>query len=717
MQRNWIGRSEGAEVDFAIANAALGVANSDTRIRVFTTRPDTLFGATYMVLAPEHKFVDRVLDFAEANHRVNGKISAPRVSILDPSGKTIGIKPLSEALDIVRGLGVDLIELGTIGEVSICVAQDYSAFRFSLLELSLHAKAVRDYRADVARKSDLERTELAKEKTGVFTGAYAINPVNGEKIPIWIADYVLASYGTGAIMAVPGHDTRDFEFARKFNLPIVQVVQPPDPKTDWQGFVGDGVAVNSGFLDGLPTAEAKSRISAWLEEKGLGKKTINYKLRDWLFSRQRYWGEPFPIVWKKDAAGTLYHEALPVSALPVLPPTLEDYKPTADGQPPLARAKDWVTLPDGATRETNTMPQWAGSCWYYLRYLDAKNSAAFVGKEVESYWMGSGEGGRRKAEGGNNAGTPGVDLYVGGTEHAVLHLLYARFWHKVLFDLGHVSTPEPFFKLVNQGLILGEDGQKMSKSRGNVVNPDDVLKEFGADAFRLYEMFMGPLQDTKPWNTRGVEGVYRFLGRVWRLFVDEKSETAYEQAEAAAPESGRAGLLDLILLDGAITDQEPSTAQLKALHACIKKVTEDLEHLRFNTAISAMMVFVNEANGWQSRPFSVMRTFLQLLAPFAPHLAEELWARLHGAFGQRPPSLPYAAWPVHDPAVLVESELEIPVQVNGKLRDVIRVAATADNATLEAAARASEKVQPFLAGKTIRKVIVVPGKLVNIAVA
>ena len=640
MQRNWIGRSEGAEVVFVAPEAF-------KNIRVFTTRPDTLFGATYMVLSPEHKLV-------------------PEITTAEQE------------------------------------------------------KAVEDYKAYAAGKSDLERTELAKEKTGVFTGAYAINPVNGEKIPIWIADYVLATYGTGAIMAVPAHDTRDFEFAKKFNLPIIQVVQPPDAKTDWQGFTDDGTAVNSGFITGLPTPEAKKKITAWLEEKGLGKKTINYKLRDWLFSRQRYWGEPFPIVWKNGQ-----HEALPESSLPVLPPTLEDYKPTSTGEPPLARAKDWLNEVPGAVRETNTMPQWAGSCWYYLRYLDAKNSAAFVGKEAESYWMGGGVTSLNRytvksetdstIQRFNDSTKPGVDLYVGGTEHAVLHLLYARFWHKVLFDLGLVSTAEPFFKLVNQGLILGEDGQKMSKSRGNVVNPDDILKEFGADAFRLYEMFMGPLQDTKPWNTKGVEGVYRFLGRVWRLFVDEKAETAFEQAETTAA-TPSAELLDHILLDGTITDAAPTPAQLKTLHACIKKVTEDLDGMRFNTAISAMMVFINEANTWQTKPVAVLKPFLQLLAPFAPHLAEELWARLHSTFGQRAPSLPYAEWPKFDPALLVESEIEIPVSVNGKMRDVIKVPVDADNATLEAAAKAAEKVKPFLDGKTIKKVIVVPKKMVNIVV-
>ncbi|MGB7747942.1 MAG: class I tRNA ligase family protein, partial [Verrucomicrobiia bacterium] len=637
----------------------------DEVLRVYTTRPDTLFGATYMVIAPEHPLVAR-------------------------------------------------------------------------LTMPAQKAAVEEYCQRAARKSDLDRTDLAKEKTGVFTGAYAINPVNGQKIPIWIADYVLASYGTGAIMAVPAHDTRDFEFATKFNLLIIQVVQPPDPKTDWHGFVDDGTSVNSTgpeiSITGLPTAEAKKKITAWLEAKGLGKKTVNFKLRDWLFSRQRYWGEPFPIVWKKDAGGNLYHEALPESALPVLPPSLTDYKPTATGEPPLARAKDWVNLPDGSVRETNTMPQWAGSCWYYLRYLDAKNSNAFVSKEAESYWMGDSN---PKSEIRNpKSATPGVDLYVGGTEHAVLHLLYARFWHKVLFDLGHVSTPEPFFKLVNQGLILGEDGQKMSKSRGNVVNPDDILKEFGADAFRLYEMFMGPLEMVKPWNTKGVEGVYRFLGRVWRLFVDEASETEFEQAETTAETAEkRKVLLDLINLSPVIKETPPTTAQLKTLHACIKKVTGELDGMRFNTAISAMMVFVNDAITWETKPVSVLREFLILLAPFAPHIAEELWEKLSVArspqstvhspqsavlTGDSGPgtrdSLSYARWPKFDPALLVEDTLEIPVQVNGKLRVVIKVFANATQADLETAAKNSAEVKPFTDGKTIKKIIVVPKKLVNIVV-
>ena len=666
MQRNWIGRSEGAEVAFQATfdtQKPYGVSHSTFVLTVFTTRPDTLFGATYMVLAPEHAFIDMWLE-----------------QMLIPATWPVGI-PESWKNDAASP-----------------------------------KEAILKYREACARKSDLERTELAKDKTGVFTGAHAINPVNGEKVPIWIADYVLASYGTGAIMAVPAHDERDFEFAKKFNLPVIQVVQPTEAKADWQGFTDDGVSVNSGFITGMSTPEAKAKITAWLEEKGVGKKTINYKLRDWLFSRQRYWGEPFPIVWKKDAAGNLNHEALPESALPVLPPTLEDYKPTTDGQPPLARAKDWLTLPDGSTRETNTMPQWAGSCWYYLRYTDAKNSATFVGNDAESYWMGVSAPSTINSQPSTKS-TPGVDLYVGGTEHAVLHLLYARFWHKVLLDLGHVSTAEPFFKLVNQGLILGEDGQKMSKSRGNVVNPDDVLVEFGADAFRLYEMFMGPLQDTKPWNTRGVEGVYRFLGRVWRLFVDEQSETEFEQAETTAEAQRRGELLKLIKLHPAIKDVAATPAQLKTLHTCIKKVTEDLDGMRFNTAISAMMVFINDAMTWETKPVAVLREFLQLLAPFAPHIAEELWDKLHSAFRVPHAALTYAPWPKFDAALLVESELEIPVSVNGKLRDVIKVSANATQVELEAAARATDKIKAALDGKTVKKVIVVPKKMVNIVVA
>lgn len=647
MQRNWIGRSEGAEVHFRLAEAGPADADTEDRITVFTTRPDTLFGATYMVLSPEHRLVARVTTEAQ--------------------------RP-----------------------------------------------AVQAYQAQAAAKSDLERTDLAKDKTGVFTGAYAINPVNDEKIPIWIADYVLLSYGTGAIMAVPAHDTRDLEFARRFGLPVRVVVQAPAGQESI-GFVDDGVSVDSGFITGLPTPEAKRRITAWLEERGLGRKMVNYKLRDWLFSRQRYWGEPFPIVWRKDAAGNPYHEALPESALPLVPPPLTDYKPTASGEPPLARAQNWVRLPDGAERETNTMPQWAGSCWYYLRYLDARNPNQFCGKAAERYWMGTTAApapASSATEAHSPSPTPGVDLYVGGTEHAVLHLLYARFWHKVLFDLGHVSTAEPFYRLVNQGLILGEDGQKMSKSRGNVVNPDDILKEYGADAFRLYEMFLGPLEMVKPWSTRGVEGVYRFLGRVWRLFVDEQSETEFEQASTAEPTRGRE-LLRQLQLAASIQERPPTREQLRVLHACIKKVTEDLDGLRFNTAISALMVFVNEAMTWTTKPLAVMADFLVLLQPFAPHLAEELWEKTldrSRQLGGRRPDVPlaYQEWPAFDPALLVEDRIELPVQVNGKLRDKIRLSAKATAAEMEQAALRAERVQPYLAGKTVKRVICVPGKLINI---
>jgi leucyl-tRNA synthetase len=661
MQRNWIGRSEGAEVTFVISAGETGKTQGPLEVTVFTTRPDTLFGATYMVLAPENKLVEAI---TTAEHR----------------------------------------------------------------------SAVESYRSTAAGKSDLERTELAKEKTGVFTGAYAINPVNGERIQIWIADYVLATYGTGAIMAVPAHDTRDLEFAQKFDLPVRQVVQAPAGQESI-GFIGDGVNVNSGFLNGLPTSEAKKKIIAWLEEKGCGRKTIHYKLRDWLFSRQRYWGEPFPIVWKDG-----HHEALPESALPVLPPDLKDFKPTPSGEPPLARVKDWVHLPDGSMRETNTMPQWAGSCWYYLRFIDPHNNKMLCDPTAEHYWMGTQPTATIQSQDSiapHSSLTPGVDLYVGGTEHAVLHLLYARFWHKVLFDLGCASTPEPFFKLVNQGLVLGQDGQKMSKSRGNVVNPDDIMAEYGADAFRLYEMFMGPLEMVKPWNTKGVEGVYRFLGRVWRLFVDDKSDVEFEQALTA---QGKAGMRSLaaIRLGPSIQQVEPTPVQLKALHTCAKKVTEDLDALRFNTAISALMIFVNEAMTWEVKPRLLLRDFLILLHPFAPHLAEELFAKVSRAPSAEKVNSPadgetqtgflddwieaadstmaYAPWPRYDPALLVESQLEIPVQVNGKLRDRIIVPATATEEELRSAALAGEKVKPFLSGKSIKKIIIITRKLVNIVV-
>ena len=613
MQRNWIGRSEGAEVLFR-------VEDSDVEIAVFTTRPDTLFGATYMVVSPESKLLGQIVS---AEHKAD----------------------------------------------------------------------VEAYQAEAAKKSDLERTDLAKDKSGVFTGAHAINPANGREVPIWTADYVLAGYGTGAIMAVPAHDSRDLEFAQKFKLPINVVVQAPEGEESI-GFTGSGTAVNSDFLDGLPTPEAKRTITAWLEEKALGQGMINYKLRDWLFSRQRYWGEPFPIVW--DEGG---HVGLSENDLPLTPPNLTDFKPTGTGDPPLACAEEWCQAGEGITRETNTMPQWAGSCWYYLRYIDAQNSDCFVADEAERYWMGS----------ASDDATPGVDLYVGGTEHAVLHLLYARFWHKVLFDLGQVSTPEPFYKLVNQGLILGEDGQKMSKSRGNVVNPDDILAEFGSDAFRLFEMFMGPLEMVKPWNTKGVEGVYRFLGRVWRMFIDEQSEQEFEQQLTANPERGPE-LLSALKLNTAVGQAEATAEQLKVLHTCIKKVTEDMEHLHFNTAISAMMVFTNEASNWDIRPLSVMNDFLLLLAPFAPHIAEELYAKANGGDS----TLAYQPWPSFDEAHLVESTIEMAVQVNGKLRDRIQIPADIDKADIERIALESENVQRHTDGKSVKKVIVIPGKLVNI---
>jgi len=591
LQRNWIGRSEGAEVEF-------GIAGSEARIAVFTTRPDTLFGATYMVVSPEHSLVKQITTEAQ------------RV-------------------------------------------------------------AVEEYQKLIGGRSDLERTDLAKEKTGVFTGAFAVNPVNGEQIPIWIADYVLMGYGTGAIMAVPAHDERDFEFATKFELEIRTVVVSSVP-TDGV-FSGQGVATNSGFLDGLVTADANRKMAAWLEEQGVGRATVQYKLRDWLFSRQRYWGEPFPIVWSKGR-----HAPIPYGELPLVQPEMEDFQPTGTPEAPLAKAKEWVKYSDTAQRETNTMPQWAGSCWYYLRFCDPKNVARFVGSEADEYWMGS-----AKQPGG-------VDLYVGGTEHAVLHLLYARFWHKVLFDLGHVVTPEPFQRLVNQGMILGPDGQKMSKSRGNVVTPDHVISEYGADALRLYEMFMGPLEQTKPWSMKGVEGVYRFLARVWRLAMHENQEGEWVVS---------ADLADIPLTRG----------QNRVAHATIKKVTADVESLAFNTAISQMMVFTNEFVNATPRPLEALRILLPLVSPFAPHLAEELWARL-GFDGLASTQ----SWPLHDESMLVEDEWEIVVQINGKLRDRVRVAKTLGNDEIEAFVLQSEKVAEALTGLAVIKIVVVPGKLVNI---
>ena len=596
LQRNWIGRSEGAEIAFPIAG-------SDETIRVFTTRHDTIYGANYMVLAPEHPLVDR-LTTEDRKTEVAG------------------------------------------------------------------------YREKVAAKSDLERTDLAKEKTGVFIGACAINPVNNEKIPIWIADYVLMGYGTGAVMGVPGHDERDLEFARKFNMTVLPVVQAPGKSPEESiGFLDDGIAINSRIIDGLPTPEAKKKILAWLQERGVGRPDVRYKLRDWLFSRQRYWGEPFPIVWKEGR-----HESLSENELPLEPPALEDFKPTGTGEPPLAKAKDWIRYSENATRETNTMPQWAGSCWYYLRFCDSQNAKRFVGEEPERYWMGGEQPG-------------GVDLYIGGVEHAVLHLLYARFWHKVLFDLGQLSKPEPFQRLVNQGMILGEDNRKMSKRWGNVIDPLDVIEIYGADAFRCYEMFMGPLEQMKPWSMKGVEGVSRFLARVWRLMMAENQAGEWEASAA-------------------VQEVEPTKAQQKITHATIKKVTDDIEGLAFNTAISQMMIFVNAFINEPAIPISAMRTFLVLLNPFAPHITSELWNQL-----KSPGDITQQPWPRYDENFLVEDEVEIVLQVNGKVRDRIKVPLNATNAELEAAALANEKVKNAIGSQTIRKVVVVPNKLVNVVAA
>ncbi len=674
MQRNWIGRSEGAEVTFALADGAVG----DAAISVFTTRPDTLFGATYMVLAPEHGLVPRI----------------------------------------------------TTPEQSAAVAA---------------------YQEAAARKSDFDRTQVAKTKTGVFTGAYAVNPVNSERIPIWIADYVLAGYGTGAIMAVPGHDERDFAFAKQFGLPIRTVVSP---NSEWlkktgstrdnltEAYTDDGVAVNSGPLDGLDTAAAKAKIIAWLGERKFGTRHVNYKLRDWLFSRQRYWGEPFPVLHGPD--GELV--ALPTTELPLVPPDLADFKPTGTPEGPLSKATEWVNVTRGGVaykRETNTMPQWAGSCWYFLRYIDPHNADALADPAKLKHWLP-------------------VDLYVGGAEHAVLHLLYSRFWHKVLFDRGFVPCPEPFQRLVNQGMILGEyeyhvsdlnaatfsalgiegvrressedqtftyvlkvkavDGdklinlpdeliekkkgktclkgtdieligkaEKMSKSRGNVVNPDDIISEYGADSLRLYEMFMGPLEAVKPWSTKSVEGVYRFLTRAWRLIVDDTAEE--------------------VKLHPAVTDTAPDKDTLRVLHRTIQKVGEDTEGLRFNTAIAAMMEFVNHATKLEARPRAVLEPFVLLLAPYAPHAAEELWRALG-----RGPTLAYEPWPAFDPALTKADEIEIPVQVNGKLKARLTVPAEVTDADLEAMAMGDESVKAAIAGKTVKLVKVVPRKLLPIVV-
>ena len=609
LQRNWIGKSIGASVKFKIKSED---TDNEKFIEVFTTRPDTIYGVTYLILSPEHSFV-----------------------------KDITTKD--------------------------------------------HAAKIEEYILKSERKSDLERTELSKEKTGEYTGAYAINPVNRKEIPILIADYVLASYGTGAIMGVPGHDERDNEFARKFNLEILPVVIPEDVKEDEinifsertvkgeECFTGKGISINSDFLNGLKSEEAILKLNAWLEEKGVGKKTINFKLRDWLFSRQRFWGEPFPIIHFED--GT--YKALDESELPVTLPDVVSYKSSGTGESPLAIIDEWVNTVDKETgrkakRETNTMPQWAGSCWYFLRYLDPGNENVFCDKEKEKFWMP-------------------VNLYIGGAEHAVLHLIYARFWYKLLYDLGYVYYDEPFNTLFNQGMILGEDGVKMSKSRGNVINPDDVIRDFGADSMRLFEMFMGPLEATKPWSTKGIEGLNRFLKRVWRLVIDE--------------ETG--------MLNTKITDEEPDERLNKLINKTIKKVTEDIDDgdMKFNTAISYLMIYVNELYKLEKFSKSALEKFILLLSPFAPHICEELWEKLGNCN-----SIVMQSWPVYDKELVKEETATVIFSVNGKVRSKQDFEIDTDVKVLEDEALDNENVKKHILGKDIVKIITVKNKMVNVVV-
>ncbi len=585
MQRNWIGRSEGASVFFPV------VGDEDTKIEVFTTRADTLFGASYVVLAPEQELVDQ-------------------------------------------------------------------------LTTSEHKAEVEKYKEEASRRSDLERTDLNKDKTGVFTGSYVINPVNGEKLPIWISDYVLASYGTGAVMAVPSGDQRDYDFATKFDLPIKPVIEGADVSEG--AFDGDGKHINSGFLDGLNIADAKQKMIDWLEEHDAGHKKVNYRLRDWIFSRQRYWGEPIPVIHWDDGTTSL----VPEDELPLELPKTDNIEPSGTGESPLANVEDWVNVYDEngrhGLRETNTMPQWAGSSWYWLRYTDPHNDEKFASKEALDYW------------------SP-VDLYVGGAEHAVLHLLYARFWHKVLYDLGLVPTKEPFMKLVNQGMILGSNHEKMSKSKGNVVNPDDIVDQYGADTLRLYEMFMGPLEESVPWDEKGLHGANKWVQRVWRLLMDDNNH-----------------LRDRVSTfnDGKLT---------KVYNQTVKKVTEDYERMHFNTAISQLMVFVNEAYKVDDLPVEYMKGFVKMIAPIMPHMAEELWSQ----FGESD-TITYQPWPTYDPKALVEDEVEMIVQVNGKVRAKIKMAKDTDRDEAQQLALANEHVKKFTDGKDIKKVIVVPNKIVNI---
>ncbi|MFC7063906.1 leucine--tRNA ligase [Halobacillus seohaensis] len=585
MQRNWIGKSEGAEVIFDIAN-------HEGSFDVFTTRPDTLYGATYAVLSPEHPLVNQIVTLE-------------------------------------------------------------------------NKEAVEEYIQTAQNKSELERTDLAKNKTGVFTGAYAINPIDGNKLPIWVADYVLMSYGSGAIMAVPAHDERDYEFAVKYNLPIIAVVEGGNVKEE--AYTGDGKHINSGMLDGLDKDEAIEKSIQWLEENNKGEKKTTYRLRDWLFSRQRYWGEPIPIIHWEDGSIT----AVPENELPVELPKTTEIKPSGTGESPLANIDDWVNVVDPETgmkgrRETNTMPQWAGSCWYFLRYIDANNDNTFADYEKLKKWLP-------------------IDVYIGGAEHAVLHLLYARFWHKVLYDAEVVPTKEPFQKLFNQGMILGEGNEKMSKSKGNVVNPDDIVHTHGADTLRLYEMFMGPLDASIAWSTNGLDGARRFLDRVWRLFVVEGS------------------------LSEAIVENSSDTTLEKTYHETVQKVTENFEELRFNTGISQMMVFINEGYKVNELPKDFVEGFVKLLSPIAPHLTEELWEKLGHEDG-----ISYEDWPVFDQSKLVEDEVEIVIQVMGKVRAKMMVSPDVSKEDLEKAALEHSNIKEWLEGKTVRKVIAVPGKLVNI---
>ncbi|GKS82272.1 leucine--tRNA ligase [Ligilactobacillus pabuli] len=585
-QRNWIGRSIGASIRFK-------VADQDEEIEVFTTRPDTIFGAACMVLAPEHELVEK-------------------------------------------------------------------------LTTADQKEAVEAYVKEVSHKSDLERTDLAKNKTGVFTGSYVINPANGEKVQIWIADYVLASYGTGAIMVVPAHDDRDFEFAQKFDLPITPVIEGGDVTKE--AYVGDGVHINSGFLNGLGQQEAIDKMIDWLNEKQIGEKKVNYRLRDWLFSRQRYWGEPIPVIHWEDGETTL----VPEDQLPLLLPKATDIKPSGTGESPLANLDDWVNVVDEngrhGKRETNTMPQWAGSSWYFLRYVDPTNEEALADYDKLKQWLP-------------------VDLYVGGAEHAVLHLLYARFWHKFLYDLGVVPTKEPFQKLVNQGMILGDNHEKMSKSKGNVVNPDDIVEQYGADTLRLYEMFMGPLDASIAWSENGLSGAHKFIKRIWNLLIDDED-----------------ALRDRVTT---INDHKLD----KVYNQTVKKVTEDFTALHFNTGISTLMVFVNEAYKQDSLPLEYMEGLVKLIAPLTPHIAEELWSKL-GHVG----TITYAQWPTYDETKLVDDSVQIVVQVNGKVRQHLDIARDTSRDAMQELALADEKVQEALTGKEIKKVIAVPNKLVNIVV-